>query len=273
MGPLALAGASVVMAVEKIRIHRLVIQAASTLVILLVLGALTFHQSAKYHDLISLYQATLAQNPKCWMAEYNLGLALKNQGGNSSRRLHTIAAPSTSGRIMSKRITIWGAPISKKESSMKPSPNIGARSKSAPMRRIHIIIAGSALRELKQFDQAEAEYKRALSLRPQYLDARLNLGSLLLQRGRTAEAIVNLENARRLQPNDATTHVSLALALMKNGQASKAAAEFNHALQLAPDKVNALIASPGCSRRLRTIRVHDGERAVRLAERANVLAG
>ena len=80
MGPLALAGAGIVTAVEKIGVHRLAIQAASTLVILSILGALSFHQSAKYHDVITLYQATLAQNPGCWMAEYNLGLALKNQG-------------------------------------------------------------------------------------------------------------------------------------------------------------------------------------------------
>src|SRR5205814_9461794 len=80
IGPLALAGAGIVMAVEKVGAHRLASQAASTLGILLILGALTFYQSAKYHDLIALYQATLAQNPKCWMAEYNLGLALKNQG-------------------------------------------------------------------------------------------------------------------------------------------------------------------------------------------------
>src|SRR5882724_11495108 len=59
MGPLALAGAAIVTAVEKIGVHRLAIQAASTLVILSILGALSFHQSAKYHDVITLYQATL----------------------------------------------------------------------------------------------------------------------------------------------------------------------------------------------------------------------
>src|SRR5437868_10314205 len=80
LGPLALAGAGIVTAMEKIAIRRLPIQTAATLGILLILGALTFQQSAKYHDLITLYQATLAKNPKCWMAEYNLGLALKNQG-------------------------------------------------------------------------------------------------------------------------------------------------------------------------------------------------
>ena len=192
---------------------------------------------------------------------------------NSTKRLRTIAAPSISGRIMSKRITIWAAPISKKESSMKPSPNIGARSKSAPMRRTHIIITAALCASSSNSTRPKPNTNALFPLRPQYLDARLNLGSLLLQRGRTAEAITNLETARRLQPNDATTHVTLALALMKNGQASKAAAEFNRALQLAPDKVNALNSFAWLLATAADDSVRDGERAVQLAERANALAG
>jgi len=110
-------------------------------------------------------------------------------------------------------------------------------------------------------------------LRPQYLDARLNLGSLLLQRGRTAEAVTNLEAAKRLQPNDAATYVTLALALMKNGQTGKAAAELNRALQLAPDTVNALNSLAWVLATAADASVRDGKRAVQLAERANALAG
>src|SRR5437868_7206395 len=239
MGPLALARAGVVMAVAEVGTHRLAIRAPSTLAILLILGALTFHHSAKYHDLITLYQATLAQNPKCWMAEYNLGLALKNQGQLDEAIVHYRRAINIWPDYVEAHYNLGGAYIEKgefDEARAEYRRAIEIRPDEADSHNNY----GSALRELKQFDQAESEYKRALSLRPQYLDARLNLGSLLLQRGRTAEAIANLETARRLQPNDATTHVTLALALMKNGQASKAAAEFNRALQLAPDNVYAL---------------------------------
>jgi len=272
MGPLALTGAAVVMAVEKIGIHRLAIQAASTLGILLVLGALTFHQSAKYHDLISLYQATLAQNPKCWMAEYNLGLALKNQGEVDQAIAHYRSAINIWPDYVEAHYNLGGAYIEKgefDEALAEYRRAIEIHPDEADSHNNY----GSALRELKQFDRAEAEYKRALSLRPQYLDARLNLGSLLLQRGRIAEAITNLETARRLQPNDATTHVTLALALMKNGQGSKAAAEFNHALQLAPDRVNALNGFAWLLATAADDSVRDGKRAVLLAEQANALAG
>src|SRR5437773_7300297 len=272
MGPLALAGAGVVTAGEKVGIHRLAIQTASTLVILSILGALTFHQSAKYHDVITLYQATLAQNPKCWMAEYNLGLTLKNQGQLDQAIAHYRRAINIWPDYVEAHYNLGGAYIEKgniDEALAEYRRAIEIRPDDADSHNNY----GSALRGLNQFDQAENEYRRALSLQPQYLDARLNLASLLLQRGRTAEAITNLETARRLQPNDAVTHVALGLALMKNGQGSQAAAEFNRALQLAPDRVNALNGFAWLLATAADDSVRDGKRAVLLAERANALAG
>jgi protein O-mannosyl-transferase len=272
MGPLALAGAGVVTAVEKVGIHRLVVQTASTLVILSILGALTFRQSAKYHDVITLYRATIAQNPGCWMAEYNLGLALKNQGQLDQAIAHYRRAINIWPDYVEAHYNLGGAYIEKGEFDEALAEYRRAIEIHPTEADLHNNY-GSALRELKQFDQAEIEYKRALSLRPQYLDAHLNLGSLLLQRGRIDEAITNLETARRLQPNDATTRVTLALALMKNGRGSQAAAEFNRALQLAPDRVNALNSFAWLLATAADDSVRDGKRAVLLAERANALTG
>lgn len=272
MGPLALAGAGIVTAVEKIGVHRLAIQTAWTLVILSILGPLSFRQSAKYHDAVTLYQATLAQNPRCWMAEYNLGLALKNQGQLDQAIAHYRRALNIWPDYVEAHYNLGGAYIEKgefDEALAEYRRAIDIRPDEADSHNNY----GSALRELKQFDQAEIEYKRALSLRPQYLDARLNLGSLLLQRGRIAEAITNLETARRLRPNDAATRVTLALALMKNGQGRQAATEFNRALQLAPDKVSALNSFAWLLATAADDSVRDGKRAVQLAERAIALAG
>src|SRR5207237_1528520 len=272
MGPLALAGAGIVTAVGKIGVHRLAIQAASPLLILSILGALSFHQSAKYHDVVTLYQATLAQTPGCWMAEYNLGLALKNQGQLDQAIAHYRRAINIWPDYVEAHYNLGGAYIEKGEFDQALAEYrraIEIRPDEADSHNNY----GSALRELKQFDQAEAEYKRALSLRPQYLDARLNLGSLLLQRGRTAEAIANLETARRLQPNDAATRVTLAFALIKNGQAMQAVAELNRWLQLTPDKVSALNSLAWLLATAADDSVRDGKRAVQLGEAANALAG
>src|SRR5438477_8861834 len=141
MGPLALAGAGVVAAVERVGIHRLAVQTASALVILSILGALTFHQSAKYHDVITLYQATLAQNPGCWMAEYNLGLALKNQGQLDQAIAHYRRA-----------INIW-------PDYVEAQYNLGG-----------------AYSEKAEFDEELAEYGRAIEIRRDEADAQRHCG-------------------------------------------------------------------------------------------------
>src|SRR4029077_13417190 len=55
---------------------------------LLMLGVLTWRQSAIYHDVVTLYTATLAKNPGCWMAHYNLGIALQDQGETDQAITH-----------------------------------------------------------------------------------------------------------------------------------------------------------------------------------------
>src|SRR5438067_6598374 len=194
MGPLALAGAGIVTAMEKIAIGRLPIQTAATLGILLILGAQTFQQSAKYHDLITLYQATLAKNPKCWMAEYNLGLALKNQGQLDQAIAHYRRAIDIWPDYVDAHYNLGGAYIEKGEVDEVHDDYRRANEIRPDEADTHTIL-GRALSECKQFDQAEAEYKRALSLRPHYLDARVNRGPLLRQRRRPAAAIGNREAA------------------------------------------------------------------------------
>src|SRR5262249_18389263 len=49
-------------------------------VVLLALVFLTWQQTAIYHNIVTLYTATLAKNPGCWMAHYNLATAQNDQG-------------------------------------------------------------------------------------------------------------------------------------------------------------------------------------------------
>jgi len=56
---------------------------AAIFVAVLAVGSLTFltwQQSEIYRDPMTLYQDTLDKNPGCWLAEYNLGLALDDLG-------------------------------------------------------------------------------------------------------------------------------------------------------------------------------------------------
>ena len=53
---------------------------ALCLTLLAVLGALSWRQSQMYVDVETLYRTTIDRNPQCWLACYNLGVALVGRG-------------------------------------------------------------------------------------------------------------------------------------------------------------------------------------------------
>lgn len=93
---------------------------------------------------------------------------------------------------------------------------------------------GNAARDAEKYTDAEAEYKRALSINPKEERAHLGLGNVSSDLGHYDEAVQSYREAIRLKPTDAEAYVRLAQAyadLEKNDEAQEAA---NRALQLNP---------------------------------------
>jgi tetratricopeptide repeat protein len=67
------------------------------------------------------------------------------------------------------------------------------------------------------FDEAVAGYLRAITLKPDFVDAHSNLGNVLRRQGRVEEAIAACRRAIALKPDFAPAHLNLALALLLNG--------------------------------------------------------
>src|SRR5881398_406815 len=111
MGPLALAGAAIATLVGRfcetplelasdtdalqsssdnigVARGRLFLGSLGCSILLLSLGFLTWQQGAVYHDLITFYTRTLTKNPACWMAHYNLGIALQDHGETDQAITH-----------------------------------------------------------------------------------------------------------------------------------------------------------------------------------------
>jgi len=265
MGPLALAGAAVWTAGNRFKsVPRLALPG----VVLFVLGALTFHQTAKYLDAVTLYRATLAANPGCWMVDYNLAIALKDRGELEDAILHYRRAIASRADYADAHFNLARLLLEKgelKEALNHYRRTIEIRPSDADSHNNY----GSALRELGQNDNAKREYEIALTLQPDYVEARLNLAALLLQSGQTSEAISQLEAAKRIQPNNSTVHASLGNALMKSGRMREAVAEFNQALQFTPDDLGAINSLAWLLATAPDAAMRDGARAVGLAERAN----
>ena len=265
MGPLALAGAAIWTASERLKEFRRLISPSA---VLLILAALTFHQTAKYIDAITLYRATLSANPHCWMADYNLAIALKDRGELDEAITHYQRAIATRADYSEAHFNLARLLLEKGEANEALDHYrraIEIRPNDADTHNNY----GSALRELGQIDNAKREYEIALTLQPNYVEARLNLATLFLQGGKTSEAIAQLEEAKRIQPHDPIVHTDLGNALMKSGRAREAVAEFNQSLAILPDGVGAMNSLAWLLATAPDTAVRDGARAVEVAERAN----
>ena len=80
-----------------------------------------------------------------------------------------------------------------------------------------------------------AKYRQTLQLDPAHVDAHIDLGSLLLEKGELTEALQHFAKASELNPKLAEPHNYLGEVLMREGNVSQAIAQFEEALRLHPD--------------------------------------
>jgi len=112
--------------------------------LLLVLGVLTWKQSHIYADEETLWQDTLAKNPACWMARYNLGINLAEEDQTD-------------------------AAISQYQQALRLKPDIAEAHNNL----------GTALAKKGQIDAAIRQCQEALRLNPDFAEAHDNLAYLL----------------------------------------------------------------------------------------------
>lgn len=98
------------------------------------------------------------------------------------------------------------------------------------------------LTELKRYDDAEAVLRHCLAANPQMDGALNNLGLVLLETGRPAEASEAFLNAIRVSPNQADYHFNLASSFSRSHKNSAAEVALRKACELAPDDVEFRLA-------------------------------
>jgi len=91
-------------------------------------------------------------------------------------------------------------------------------------------------------DEAIAEYRQSLALRPGDAPAHNALAGLLEDRGESIAALAQYQQAVALLPADPRLRFNLAGALADMGRPAQAAAQYRQALRLKPDFVEAATA-------------------------------
>jgi tetratricopeptide (TPR) repeat protein len=98
---------------------------------------------------------------------------------------------------------------------------------------------GVYLAEHDQIDGAIKHYRKALSIKPGYVNANNNLGNALVSLGKFSEAIPHYLNALNRVPNDPEIHNNLGVALIHAGKTEKAIDHFKTALKIRPNYIEA----------------------------------
>jgi Flp pilus assembly protein TadD len=88
----------------------------------------------------------------------------------------------------------------------------------------------------RQYDLAEADYRKAIAIAPERAYPYRVLGARLLRWGRPEEAIGPLQRALSLDDSHAETHNAYAIALVRVGRAPEAEAAFRRAIARFPEE-------------------------------------
>jgi protein O-mannosyl-transferase len=212
LGPIVLFAAAVATVATRWPVRSGAFVAAVGLVVGVPGALLTWNQAHLYADAETLYRATLARNPSCWMAYINLGRLRQEDarahGGDPARLDEALAMFREAVRI---------------------EPGISEAHNNL----------GTLLLALGRDEEALAEFRAALKLKPSDAQVHHNMSLVLERLGRTDEAAAQAQTSLTLHPDQSAAHLALADALQSQGKFDEAIREYVEGLRLAPDDAEA----------------------------------
>jgi tetratricopeptide (TPR) repeat protein len=90
-----------------------------------------------------------------------------------------------------------------------------------------------------EWQEAIPQYRKALTLKPDYVDAHVNLGMALEHQGELDEAIAHYRQALTVDPEFLNAHINLGAALERHERWDEAAAQYRQALRINADCIAA----------------------------------
>ncbi len=206
-------------------------------VLLLILGILTWKHAQLFRDNETLFRDNLRRNPNAWVANLNYGMVLGNKGNYAEAipyfakviQLHhgkdqNLIARVSLGTCLEKLGRLDEA-IEQYTEAEKVYPENSD---------IHYILGFDYQKQNKP-DMAIAQYKETLRLNPKYPMANFHLGDLLVQLGKWDEAISCYTTELQIRPDSAIVHAQLAYALQHQKKYDEAIAQYSVALHLNPN--------------------------------------
>ncbi|MEK6643238.1 MAG: tetratricopeptide repeat protein [Planctomycetota bacterium] len=182
--------------------YRRAVRTAS-IVVLVTLGAMTFHRAGVFRNSVSLWTDVLAKSPlAARMAHENLAVHYSDRGLSSDAIPHFEAAlaikPDTVDARLSYAVALHA--VGRGDDAITQLNDVR---RQQPDNFIAAVNLGLFLSEKGRLEEALSHYMQAIRLKPDFATAHFNLARLYVRLGRTADAMMHYREAVRLDPTDA----------------------------------------------------------------------
>jgi len=132
---------------------------------------------------------------------------------------------------------------------------------------------GNVLAEQGRWAEAIGYFEQALQIQPDFANAHNNLGIELCKRGDFVEAIAHFEQAVQLNSDFVSAHNNLGKVFSTEGRVAEAIGQYEKVIQINPTNAEAHLSLAWLLVSGPDVTFYDGERAVELAEQAVRLVG
>jgi tetratricopeptide (TPR) repeat protein len=206
--------------------------------VLAACGIRTWDQCQVWKSGESLFRHALAVTEKNWLASYNLGWILDDQGKLDEAVPYYRRAVELQPAFHEAWNNLGCAYATRKQyAEALPCFEAALRLKPGDV-EFQKNVAG-ALTELGRNDELISRLQSILEKQPRNPEARTGLGLALARRNRFAEAIPHLEQSLKENPQQPIVHYNLATALARAGRADEAMRHYEIAVHKNPDYAEA----------------------------------
>jgi protein O-mannosyl-transferase len=223
-------------------------------------------------EAIDQFQVALNIDPKYPMARTNLGIALSRKGrvDEAITHLQTVLGDYPNDAIAQLNL---GTALAKKgdaESAIAAFEKALSIQSRYPSAHYNL---GMALDASGRIDEAIAHYQEAAQEDPHFAEAYYLLGNDFFRTSRIDDAIAAYERALQSRPAYPEVENNIGLALLKEGRPGEAIAHWENAVANESDFVAALNNLAWVLAAFPEASIRNGDKALRLADRANQLSG
>jgi tetratricopeptide (TPR) repeat protein len=170
-----------------------------------------------YIEAVNYLEKTLKQTPDANRVHYSLAMAYRGLGDAEKARVHLALQGSVGVRVS--------------------DPLVEGLQELIKGERVHLIRGRLAL-EVGRFSEAAAEFRKAITAKPDSVAAHVNLGAALTQTGDLRGALEQFEETLRIDPQNTNAHYNLAV-LYANENHEQAIRHLQSVLSLYPNDLNA----------------------------------